>query len=142
LNEASDIATSLKKMNISRPLNHNIQDNIKDDTDPLSTMSDVHLKEQPPAELNSEILEKYLNILARVFKNSDGIEYLDLIYEIFDFLLEAYSFFGLYMIDQFSMMTVEDLQENASADWSDYKIGENLVRVLTNFIPILTQVLL
>ncbi len=94
--------------------------------------------------LNIEIVEKYITILARVLKNSDGITDAGLIYEIFDYLLETYCQFGFYMIDE---LEENNIKENIRARQeyeidNDEIIGEEILKLLSRILPILVQIMM
>ncbi len=84
VSEAKDLAKIVKNIKASSPLSYESQDEIKDGVDPLSTESEVRIKEPIDYSIkNFETLEKYLHILARVYKNSDNITNSELSYSIF-----------------------------------------------------------
>ena len=145
IGEANDFAEKIKNLKDLKPLDHNTQDKIFDSTDPLITESEVRLKEIiDSSEITHEVLEKYLSILSRVFRNSDNIKNISLIYEIFDFLIEAYCIFGFFLIDWVSNTAkTENLNNEDTIDSSnDFIIGEKLLKIITTFIPVLSQVML
>jgi len=140
IGEAETFAADFKKIKIPEPIKHEIQDAIKDKNEPLNTMSEVHLKEKVDiAQINSEILEKYVSIIARVFKNSDGIENVELIHEIFDYILECYCNLGFYLIKEIKEYA---RTENQKQESEEFVIGEELLKALSRFIPVLTETLL
>ena len=140
--ESNEFAKTIKNLKISEPLKNEIKDAIHDNQEPLITTSEVHVKELvEPNKQTPEILETYLNILARVFKNSDNISNTSLVYEIFDYLLEAYCVFGFFLLETLSKQAKN---ENllSSDPHSDIIIGEELLKMMTNFMPLITQVML
>jgi predicted MPP superfamily phosphohydrolase len=144
LGEAQDFAERIKSLKVAKPLAHEIQDEIMDENNPLLTKSEVHLKEFIDANnITPEVLEIYLSILSRVYKNSDNIKNLNLVYEVFDYLLEAYCHFGYFLVDAVSdMVKNENMSIIEASDKSDKLVGEEMLKVITNFIPLLTEVLL
>lgn len=144
LGKVNDFVEKVKKIKVSTSLSHEVQDIAKDAVDPLGGNSEVHLKNiYDISDLNPEVLERYLEILARVYKNSDGITNTNLIHEIFDYLVEAYISFGFYLIDEFAKFPEADNSLEITNDENgDLKIGKDLLRLLSSFIPILSQILL
>lgn len=85
--------------------------------------------------LDAELFERYISILARVYKNMDEVDDADILTEIFDFLLETYLNFGFFLIKEIE----KDLKEKEEASEDSSKTS-NILELLNNFIPILTQV--
>jgi len=81
-------------------------------------------------EANSDNLEKALFILARVFRNSKFKD-LKLEDEIFDFILNSSCILG------FKLM--EEIEENKLNYINDKTSEEDLMRLLTQFVPIVVQ---
>ncbi len=95
--------------------------------------TDVKLKKREFIDnTNPESLEESLKILGRVFKNIDEIDEQQLVYEIFDYIIDHACFWGYDLIDSFK----EDMKENYS-DEDDH--NKTLIRILTSFIPTLVQ---
>ena len=143
MNQTSNFSKYIRELKINNPIKHAVQDAIKDSLDPINTQSDVHIKVFVNLDiLTPEILETYLGILAKVFKNSDRLINTPLIYEIFDYLVTAYCVFGFYLIDQVALQAkLSNLGENTDEE-SDFIIGENILKIITNFIPLLAQSML
>lgn len=141
--EANEFAEEIKKMKISKPLKHSIKDAVQDEANPLDHHSEVHLKSEVKEPINTaETLEKYLSILARVFRNSSKVNDHKLVTEIFEYLLETYCYFGFYIIDELSMQAKQDQIESNPELISETRLAEDMLKMIANFIPILVQSLL
>lgn len=141
--KAREFSDSIKQLVVKNPLSNILQDEINDELSPIDIDSDVHLKEYVDTdEINFELLEKYVIILSRVFKNSDRILNQDLVNSIFDFIIEAYCYLGYYMIDEFEgIAKIENLKLSAE-ELEDKIIGESILKLVSNFIPLLIQAML
>jgi predicted phosphodiesterase len=119
----------------ANPIQFQEQDKIKDVIAPLNTDSEVHLKEVFEHEKNSfESLEKHINILARVLKNSDELENLNFINEIFDFVINAYCSLGFFLIQE-----IEKTVNNESVESiEDGNIFE-MLNIIGKIIPLVVQ---
>jgi len=128
---------------VKNPISPLIQDQISDELSPLDTNSDVHLKEAVDiSHINFEVLENYISILARVFKNSDRVRNLELVYSIFDYLIESYCFLGFKLIDEIEEHAKNENLKLAQDENEDVIIGEEILKLISRFIPILIQVML
>lgn len=144
LGEANEVSDFIRDLKLKKALSHEVKDAVLDSYEPLETESDVHLKKFVDSNnINSELLEKYLNILSRIYKNSDNISNSKLICEVFDYLLDAYANFGFFMIEEVANSSRNEKGEYSIDDKpGDIAIGEELLRLVANFIPVVTQVLL
>ena len=134
----------VRKMLVSKALTDEDRDAIYDSQDDTNINSDVHVKQEVEIiSLDVEVVEKYLAILARIFKNSDAVTDSKLIYEIFNYLLDSYCRFGFYLIDQFKEIAEkENLKANEEKDLSnDILFGEELLNLLSRIVPVLAQVM-
>ena len=144
LGQVNEFVDMVKKLEIGTSLTHEVQDLAKDSIDPLGSTSEVQLKEFVDLnKITPEVLERYLGIIARVLKNSDGITNTKLIHDIFDYLLEAYISYGFYLIDEFAKLPQADKDSEIAEDVNgDLRIGKDILKLLSSFIPILSQILL
>lgn len=143
IGEANEFSKSIKKLMVKNPISPLIQDQISDELSPLDTNSDVHLKEAVDiSHINFEVLENYISILARVFKNSDRVRNLELVYSIFDYLIESYCFLGFKLIDEIEEHAKNENLKLAQDENEDVIIGEEILKLISRFIPILIQVML
>ncbi|RYX97902.1 hypothetical protein EON78_05355 [bacterium] len=123
----SNIVKSIKAIN---PLNNEDQDLIKDDFDPVSINSSIAKKRiYNPSDMDSEIYERYISVLARVYKTMDGINDEQILNEILDFLLETYINFSFYLSDEL---------DNNSKDSNNDK--ESLLDLINKFLPFISQI--
>ena len=141
--DVNDFTDKIKKLLVKEPIKHQIQDAIKDQVSPLGADPEVHLKPSyDTGIINYEILEKYLSIVARVFKNSDRITDQEIILEVFDYLLDAYSNMGLYLIDEFEEFAKTENLKHDAEDLDGSIIGAEVLQMIARFVPVLTQTLL
>lgn len=127
--------SEIKKLATTSSISREEKDQLFDSADPININSEVHLK--PNIEhnsLNSDLVERYLSILSKVFKNSEEIESDTLTNEVFDFLLNNYCFFGFYLIDEIQISSFEEL-----LTLEDGENEVNLLKFVTGFIPIIIQ---
>jgi hypothetical protein len=113
---------------------------IEDISDELAIQADVHkIKEMNPNEINSELIERYLSILSRTFKN---LEDLPLKKEdttkIFNYILDSYCNFGFYIIDEFTTFTKQEMQNETSIDFTDFP-ELDLLKFISGFSPLISQ---
>jgi predicted MPP superfamily phosphohydrolase len=143
LNRARDFSDTVRHLVVKNPLSNQIKDQINDDLNPIVSDSDVQLKEYiDTEEINFELLEKYILILSRVFKNTDRILNHELVNNAFDFILEAYCYLGYYLIDEFEDYAKTENLKQTSEELDDNIIGENIIKMISNFIPLLVQAML
>lgn len=138
---SEDLIYKIRSLKAIIPLDNDAKDLLFDNQNPIQTQSEVQLKQIfDSSKLDYENLERYLIILARVFKNSDNIDDLVLINEIFDFLLESFCSLGFFLVDELERQVTLDNLNNSEFE-SDI-VGEDLLRFVTRFVPIITQVML
>jgi len=139
--EANDFANKIRLLKVNSPLKHETQDLIKDELQPIQTHSEVHLKPlYDTSDLNYESLEKYLSILSRVFKNSDAIENNDLVESIFNYIIDGFVALGIVLIDEVEGLAKKENFKHEKEVDEEYVIGEDMIRLISQFIPLLTQV--
>ena len=115
----------------SEPISNEEKDMLKDNFDHVSISSEISVKRTYDVScLDPEIYERYISILARVFKTMDGVTDADLLSEILDFLLQTYINFGFYFIEQIE----EDFKE------FDTIQNENLLETISRILPFISQV--
>jgi hypothetical protein len=131
---SNKFVTAINKIK-ANPIQFQEQDKIKDVIAPLNTDSEVHLKEVFEHEKNCfESLEKHINILARVLKNSDELENVNFINEIFDFVINAYCSLGFYLIQELEETVNNESVENIE----DGNIFE-MLNIIGKIIPLVVQ---
>jgi hypothetical protein len=124
-----------KKVIADTPFEENKKDLFRDQFDPINIQSEIVPKKlYDVTKINSEIYERYISILARIYKTMDEVNDGVILNEIFDFLLETYINFGYFLISE----TEEVLKSKENTD--DESSTKNLLVLLNNFIPIITQV--
>ncbi len=97
--------------------------------------SDVKVKAVKEISSNSESLEASLQILGKVYKNVDDIDDVDLVYEIFDYIVDNSIFWGFKLIDEFKNLSVSGFANKEGEAEAKF-----LSKVITNYIPTLVQV--
>ncbi len=115
---------------------------IEDTSDEMLINADVHeMFEFDPNQINSELIERYLSILSRVFRNSDEISgHKHLVDSAFNYIIDAYCNFGFYLIDEYSLISK---QEIINEDHNIYDSPAlNLLRLISNFAPMICQICL
>jgi predicted MPP superfamily phosphohydrolase len=143
LTKAQEFSRTIKKLVVNNPLSGTEKDELSDALSPMEIESDVKLKEYINTdEINFELLEKYIVILSRVFKNSDRILNQELVNKIFDFIVEGYCYLGYYLIDEFEEYAKTENLKLTADELQDKVIGENILKLVSNFIPLLVQAML
>lgn len=114
------------------PLENEHKDLLKDEFDPMINIkSDVSEKKIfNVANLDSEVYERYIAILARVFKTMDGVNDSKLLSEILDLLLDTYMNFGFFIHEEFEygLSKIENTE------------NKNILEIVTKFLPFISQV--
>jgi predicted MPP superfamily phosphohydrolase len=133
IEEITEAALRLKS---AEPFTHEMQDALKEELEPFSTETEIKTKQVfDTTVINSDLIERYLSILSRVFRNTDEVKDSELINEAFDFILNSYIFFGFYLVDE--------IKETSNAFWQKREVKDkeiSILKILTNIIPIVTQV--
>lgn len=122
----------VKELKPADPITNDFKDALKDQYDGISPLkSDVTLKKIfDVSNLDSEVYERYIAILARVFKTMDGVNDRKLLSEILDLLLDTYINFGFFMYEEFE----EDLSKVSDAE------NQNVLEIISKFLPFITQI--
>lgn len=121
----------IKALNPVSPIDNEQKDALKDNFEAISISSGVSVKKQyDVTKLDLEIYERYISILARVFKTMDGVTDPDLLSQILDFLLETYINFGFYFIEEFE----KDLEISETME------AENILETISKILPFISQV--
>lgn len=99
------------------------------------TNSEVKSKQAKLLNNSAESLEGSLSILGKVYKNIDDITDVDLVYEIFDYIIDNAILWSYKLIDDFKDMDISEVFKGDSEVET-----KNLLKLITNFIPTLVQV--
>ena len=125
-----------KQLILDNPLKGEEKDLLRDEFESIDIKSEIVPKKlYDVSKLDSEIFERYISILARVYKTMDEVDDTNTLIEIFNFLLNTYLNFGFFLIKEIE----EDLERKEEAS-QDSSPESNILELLNNFIPILTQV--
>ncbi|MFW0736066.1 metallophosphoesterase [Flavobacterium sp. T12S277] len=121
-----------KALNPLDPLTNSHKDLLNDEYDSIDNIrSEVSAKRVfDVAILDSEVYERYIAILARVFKTMDGVNDSILLSNIIDLLLETYINFGFFIHEEFEL----ELSKIENAE------NKNILEIITKFLPFITQV--
>lgn len=113
------------------PISDEEKDMLKDNFDQVSINSEIVIKRQyDVSKLDLEIYERYVSILARVFRTMDGVTDGPLLSKILDFLLQTYINFGFYFIEEFK----RDFEELDNVE------NENILETISKILPFISQV--
>lgn len=99
------------------------------------TNSEVKTKQIKLINNSAESLESSLSILGKVYKNVDDITDVNLVYEIFDYIIDNSILWSFKLIDEFKEIDLSDVFSGKT----DLE-AKSLLKILTNFIPTLVQV--
>lgn len=140
IKEPNAIENFCREMAIQKALTSDEKAEIEDLTDELQINAEVHdVKEIDPDEINSELIERYLSILARSFRNLDAISgNKETIAEIFKYIINCYCDFGFYIIEEFSQITLNEIKKEGEFDFTNSP-ELDLLKFISNFSPILSQ---
>ena len=97
--------------------------------------SEVKKKLEKSFNNSTETLEDSLKILGKVFRNIDDINDSDLVYEIFDYIIDNACLWSYKLLDEFGELDISEIIK------TDVK-GEakNLLKIISNVIPTLVEV--
>jgi predicted phosphodiesterase len=129
-----------RKVSVQKALNSQEIAEIEDITNELQINAEVHpMKEMDPNKIDSELIERYLSILSRTFRNLDEISgNKDEITEIFNYIINCYCDFGYFIIEEFAEITKHEIDKEGEIDIENFP-ELALLRFISNFSPILTQ---
>jgi hypothetical protein len=129
-----------KDLSIKKSLTSSEKAIMQDTTDELQIDADVHeIKVMDPSEINSELVERYLFILARTFRNMDEITgNKEKISEIFNTLINWYCNLGFYIIDEYKEITKQEVLKEGNFNSEDCP-ELDLLKFISNFSPIISQ---
>jgi predicted MPP superfamily phosphohydrolase/predicted site-specific integrase-resolvase len=141
--EPEKIEDKCRELSVQRTLTTLEKAKIEDVADELNINSEVHLIQKiNPNNINSELIERYLSILARVYKNSDDIKgNREKLTEIFKIIIDNYCNLGFYIVEEFAQITNEEISVSNDIDLQDFP-ELDLLRFISNFSPFLSQSLL
>ena len=88
-----------KELVSESPLKDEEKDLLRDEFESIDIKSEIVPKKlYDVTNLDSEIFERYISILARVYKTMDEVDDAEILIEIFSFLLDTYLNFGFFLI--------------------------------------------
>ena len=102
--------------------------------------SDVHLIYQyDPNSNKTDVVERYLSILSRVYKNIDNVSNLDVdIRQIFKTIIDYYCDFGFYLVENLADEAKETLRGEDTAILDETE-EMKLLKLMSNFSPVISQ---
>lgn len=129
-----------RDLSIKKSLTSTQKATLEDMTDELQIDADVHeIKQMNPLEINSELVERYLSILARTFRNMDEITgHKGKTSDIFNTLINWYCDLGFYIIDEYKEITKQEILKEGITNVEDLPELE-LLRFISNFSPLISQ---
>lgn len=134
-----------KQLSVERSLSAIEQAKFEDQFEEPTFDSEVHIIPKVNVEqLNFEIVERYLSILARTYRSSDEISgKAQEKKEIFHYILNGYCKLGFYLVDEFKKSTENELSSTKNADIDFQELPEvKLLNFISNFTPLICQVAL
>lgn len=134
-----------RNLSIERSLSAIEQAKIEDQFEEPTFDSEVHLIPKVNLEqLNFEIVERYLSILARTYRSSDDISgKLQEMKEIFHYIINGYCKLGYYLVDEIKKITKSELLSTQNQNENLYELPEvKLLNFISNFTPLICQVAL
>lgn len=139
VSQPSQIENIIRSVSVQRALSSYEKADIQDMSEELKINAEVHpLSEYDPSLQNSELVERYLSILARVYRNSDEIyNKQDKLLSYFRFILNSYCDFSFFIVEEFKQITKAELY-NESNTVNDF-LELELLRLVSNFSPIISQ---
>lgn len=144
IQEPQHIEEVCRNISIKKALNSYEKAELNDIVDEMQINADVHeMKEMNPDQINSELIERYLLIFSRTFRNLDGISgNKEKMSEIFTYIIDSYCDFGFFIIDEFSDVIKQNLKnEDEEIDIENFP-ELSLLRFISNFSPLISQTLL
>jgi len=143
IEEPKAIEDVCREMQIKKALTSHEKAEIEDAADELQINAEVHaMKKLNPDEINSELIERYLSILSRSFRNLDAISgNKENIKQIFRYIIDSYCDFGFYVIDEFSEITKFEIAKEGEFDFKNSPEFE-LLKFISSFSPIISQMML
>lgn len=134
----------LKQISIQNALTPLEKAKIEDTAEGVAELrSDVHLMDRfDPSSTRIEVVERYLSILARVYKNIDNVDgqKVDII-KIFNSIIDFYCDFGFYIVENIAGEVKAELKKEGVsmiADSDEMK----LLKMMTYTSPVLAQTFL
>ena len=119
------------------PLSDNEKDDFLDEVN-SGIIRDIDVKPKKVYDTsikNSDILERYLIINGRVFKNIDNIKDTAFVEEVFDFIIDSSCNLGFLLLEE--LENDINLKETAEIDYSNTK--SVIFQLFNNFLPSVVQ---
>ncbi len=134
----------LKKLSVKRALTPLEKAQIEDVVEgTVELRSDVHLIDQfDPSSDKIEVIERYLSILSRVYKNIDNVSnsQIDII-DIFRTIVNYYCDFGFYIVDKIASDTEKALR-NDKTIFINESDDMKLLKIMSYMSPLVAQAFL
>ncbi len=97
--------------------------------------SEVKQKKKSVINNSTESLEESLKILGKVYRNIDDINDVNLVYQIFDYIVDNACLWSFRLLDEFGEIDISDIIKNDQDGEA-----KNLIKLISNVIPTLVQV--
>lgn len=141
VNIPQKLEDELKQISIQKALTPMQKAAVEDAVEgPVELKSDVHLMNQyDPQSNKSEVVERYISILARVYKNIDNVSdsRIDIV-QIFKTIVDYYCKFGFYLVDNIADEAKEMLYDEDMA-FLDETDEMKLLKIMTYMSPVVAQ---
>lgn len=115
------------------------QDKVEEDLIQEMKLDDSHseVKQKKVKSINnsSESLEDGLKILGKVYRNIDDINDSDLVYEIFDYIVDSSCLWSYKLLDEFGEMNISEIIKT-----DEKGEAKHFLKLITTVIPTLVQV--
>jgi hypothetical protein len=130
-----------KQLSIKRTLTAIEKAKFEDQFEEPQIDSEVHIVKSIDVDnITSELLERYVSILARVFRSSDEISGKKEEQRVmFNYIIDSYCNFGYFIIDEFEKFAKREIEADNVFDVQDLPELE-LMNFISNFTPLICQV--
>lgn len=130
-----------KEISIKKTLSSLEIAKIEDETSEIEMNSDVHpIKKIDINDINSELIERYLSILARTFRSIDDITGHKIeVDNIFEYIINSYCDLGFYLVDEFEKLAKQEFESDKELDIQNFPELE-LLNFISSFTPLICQV--
>lgn len=137
----NEVEQFCREISVKRTLSSLEKAKIEDTTSELEFNSEVHLiKDININDINSELLERYLSILARTFRSIDDVTgHKSDIDNMFKYIIDSYCDLGFYLVEEFERFAKQEFESEKEIDLHDFPELE-LLSFISSFTPLICQV--
>lgn len=144
VNIPQQLEDELKELSVQKAMTPMQRAAVEDSVEGSAELkSDVHLMKQfDPDSKKSVVVERYISILARVYKNIDNIADSDIdIIQIFNIIVDYYCKFGFYLVENVAG-EARELLYNEDTVFLDETDEMKLLKMMTYMSPLVAQTFL